>query len=115
MSEQTSFQWHCQPQATNLIEHQLAICCEKSSFLQKLQQELLEKTSTCLFDWVDHIECGFSDTLRHELETTGFELQLSYPSYQVFAHQAAKLPLVVVKDQTHSYINVAIVVESIAD
>jgi hypothetical protein len=109
------FEWHCQPEAEALISKILADALENNHFLATLEKDLLEKTSTRLFDWVDHIELGYSESLHKELQDLGFVSEVSTPSYRVFSHPAAKLPLITVKDQSHSFIAVAIVVENIAD
>lgn len=110
-----SFEWVCQPHAEELIAKILTSCSEKNQFLASFEKELMEKTSSQLFDWVDHIELGGSDQLQQELQETGFIAEIATPSYRTFSHPGAKLPLIVVKDQSHSFVTVAILVESIAD
>lgn len=109
------FEWHCQPQAEALISKILEGAVKNNHFLASLEKELFEKTSTQLFDWVDHIELGFSEALQKEIQEAGFVAEVSTPSSRVFLHPGAKLPLITVKEQTHSFVAVAIGVESIAD
>ncbi|MBS0635225.1 MAG: hypothetical protein JSR37_07160 [Verrucomicrobia bacterium] len=110
-----TFQWLCQPKAEEFILKVLTSASEKSHFLRYLEKTLYEKTSTRLLDWVDHIEVGYSDELARELDEAGFTSEIATPLYRVFAHNGAKLPLVVVKDQSHPFVGVALAVESIAD
>ncbi|MBS0655290.1 MAG: hypothetical protein JSR46_05915 [Verrucomicrobia bacterium] len=115
MEKTEDFEWVCHPQAEEFIAKILNSCCEKNEFLSSFKTELIEKTSTRLFDWVDHIELGGSDVLQNELQQAGFVAEVATPFYRTFFHPAAKLPLIVVKDQSHPFIAVAILVESIAD
>jgi hypothetical protein len=109
------FVWECHPDAEKLVKKYIDQCCKKNSFLRDLETALWEETSTHLFDWVDHIELGFSKALVQELEETGFVSQLATPLYRVFHHPRAKLPLVVLKDQANPYISIAVMVDSVAD
>src|ERR1700738_3999570 len=113
--EETPFFWYCQQKAEALILKALESCIEKNELLQKLSIDLAEKTSTRLYDWVDHIEIGYSDSFNRELQEAGFVSELATPLYRIFNHPGAKLPLVVVKDHTHPFVGVSLVVESIAD
>lgn len=115
MSQKEPFRWQVEPEARKLLDKILTTCCENNHFLRSLAHDLLEKSSTLLFDWVDHIEIGYSDTLQKEIDAAGFILELSTPQYRVFSHPGAKLPLIVVKDQSHFFSGVALQVESIAD
>ena len=110
-----SFFWKCQPEAEKLFARTLEECCRRNPFLQQLETRLFEEASTRLLDWVDHIELGYSDELQKELDSAGFISEVATPSYRVFVHPGAKLPLVLVKDQSHPFIGVGLAVESIAD
>lgn len=107
--------WQCQPAASQLVGRYVDECANKNSFLHALRDELLQKTSTHLFDWVDHIEVGYSNELDYELSVSGFTRELATPSYCTFHHAGAQLPRIVVKDETHPFLGIAILVESIAD
>ena len=107
--------WHTQGQAQSFIAKTIEESKEKNVFLAQLESDLFEKTSTYLFDFVDHIELGYSEALHKELADLGFDQAVATPNYRVFQHPGAKLPLVVVKDQTHPFVSIAISVESIAD
>lgn len=114
-TKQMAFQWTCQPKAEQFIAKIVASCCEKSQFLQDFEKSLYNVTSTRLLDWVDHIEVGYTDEIVQELDASGFISEIATPLYRVFTHPEAKLPLVVVKDQTHPFTAIALSVESIAD
>lgn len=109
------FQWECQPKAEGLLKHYLNFCLERSVFLRKLQFDLMEKTSTRLFDWIDHIEVGSSDEVMKSIYDTGFVSQIATPSYRSFVHPGAKLPSIVIRDESHASTNIALSVESIQD
>lgn len=107
--------WSCQPKAEQFIHKILAESCQKNHFLADLEKKLYEETSTRLFDWLDHVEVGHSEEVGRELEECGFISELATPHYRVFSHPGAKLPLVVVKDQSHPFVGIALTVESIAE
>lgn len=109
------FQWACQPKAEQFINNTIASSLDKSQFLRDLEKKLYEETSTRLMDWIDHVEVGYSDELARELDECGFISEIATPLYRVFFHPGAKLPLVVVKDQSHPFVGIALSVESIAD
>ena len=107
--------WQRQPVASSLVERYVKECINKNNFLRQLSADLLRHTSTHLFDWVDHIELGYSEELDRELEVAGFTREQATPSYCTFHHAGALLPRIVVKDETHPFLGIAIVVDSIAD
>jgi len=115
MQKEMSYIWHCQAKAESFIAKTIEEAKEKNSLLARLQEDLFEKTSTNLFDFIDHIELGYSEALHKELAEIGFAQEVATPSYRVFQHPDAKLPLVVVKDQTHPFVSIAVTVEHIAD
>jgi len=112
---QTAFIWQCQPEAENLVLRYVIECVNKNGFLRSLQEDLLVVTSTKLFDWVDHIEVGYSEELAQELVEAGFVNEITTPLYRTFVHPGAQLPRIVVKDEAHPFLGIAICVESIAD
>lgn len=112
---ESPFFWYCQRDAEALILRHVESCQERNEYLKKLAIQLKEQTSTRLIDWIDHIEVGYSDSLNRELEEAGFLSEMATPMYRVFYHPGAKLPLIVVKDQTHPFVGLAISVESIAE
>ena len=107
--------WQRQPEAAKLIERYVDECVNKNSFLSNLREDLLTLTSTRLFDWVDHIEVGYSNELDSELQIHGFTRELATPLYCTFQHAGAQLPRIVVKDESHPFLSIGILVESIAD
>ncbi len=109
------FFWKCQPEAEALFVRTLESCTSKNPFLKEFEKRLYSTCSTRLLDFVDHIELGDSRELQKELEKAGFISEVATPSYRVFVHPGAKLPLIMVKDTAHPFIGVGISVESIAD
>lgn len=109
------FQWKCEPEAERVIQEALDQAIRKSPFIAHLEKELFQVASTRLFDWIDHIVLSHSKQIEQALEKAGFVIQSAAPSYRIFHHPRAKLPSVVVKDQSQNEIAIAISVESIAD
>jgi hypothetical protein len=112
---QAAFAFNCEPLAEKVVEEILLDCIAKSSYLKKFQNDLEISTSTNLFDWIDHVEVGYSEELDRKLTTSGFEAEVATPLYRTFHHPRAQLPRIVVKDETHPFLGVAIQVERIAD
>lgn len=109
------YQWKEHPKAEALLVEILDECCFGNGFIGNLSDALLKETSTRLFDWLDHVVVGYSDELVKELEEYGFVADLATQSYRVFHHPGAQLPSVVVKDNDHPVVGIAVTVDSIAD
>jgi hypothetical protein len=99
MDVHVAFHWKCEPQAEQLIEKLLVQAVEANSFAASLKQDLLEKTSTRLFDWLDHIAIPRSSERQNELEESGFVLQQTTKLGHVYHHPGAQLPRVVLQDE----------------
>jgi len=108
---QAQFQFECQPEATRYIEEVVKSAVAQSTFLQQLEKELMEITSTKLFDWIDHIEVG----LRNGLAEMGFQQEGATRLSRIFHHPKAQLPRVVVRDDTTPFIKIGINIDSCAD
>ncbi len=115
MTETLTFQWQRHPQAEALLFNILDESCRANPFIANLQQELYQKTSTRLFDWLDHLTVGYSDELEKSLEKSGFVSEAASASYRILHHPGAQLPRIVVKDGGAPIIGVAVNVDSIAD
>lgn len=96
------FDWQCEPQATDFVHKILKDYIDKNPFLISFQSDLLEKTSTRLFDWIDFV------SVEHPLELAkwGFVEKEAH----VFIHPGAMLPKIVVGKA-----RLGIKVESVAD
>lgn len=103
MDTQESFVWSRQPEAENLLNCFLEQCCKANPQIQKLKNELHQKVSSHLFDWVDHYIVSTDEGLKE----CGFVLE-----DQAFHHPGAQLPAVVVAEGVQG---VAVSVDSIAD
>ena len=110
-----AFDWQCQPKAESLILNILDQCSSVNPFIDRLSHDLLNITSTRLFDWLDHVSIGSSSTVEKELEDCGFIADDASPSYRVFRHPGAQLPAVVLKDNPAASPGIAVCVDSIAD
>src|SRR5262245_42615179 len=110
------FDWQCQPAAEKWLYFLLEEFKAKNGYIAQLETELLHKTSTRLFDWIDHFTLDFSTSVEQELEKNGFVQECAMPNYRLFTHAGAKLPSVLVKEgSTKHPVGIAIKVESIAD
>jgi hypothetical protein len=112
---QGSFDWKCQPKAEAFISKVIDDCCQANSFIDHLGKELFIKTSTRIFDWVDHVVISHHEGLEEELESCGFEAQDATQSYRVFHHPGAQLPRILVNDHGAGAGGIALKVDSIAD
>jgi len=110
-----AFQWVCHPRAEALIAKIVDDACQQNAFIASLAEGLQKHTSTRLFDWLDHVVAGYSETLEKELEKSGFVSDQAAPSYRVFHHPGAQLPRVVLRDNHQSIVEIALTVDHISD
>ncbi len=115
MTDQSAFMWKCHPESEKLLLQLLEQACQANRSISALRDDLLHKTSTRLFDWLDHLVVGNSQRVVAELENVGFVSQGAGPSYRVYHHPGAQLPNVIVRDYPGDVSGVAIKVESISD
>lgn len=101
-----AFQWLCHPEAEQFFLQTLSHSISKNGALQKISQDLTRKTSTRLFDWVDHVMVPESEKTREKLQHYGFQEE-----GEALCHPGAQFPAVVFGDEY----GVALLVESIAD
>lgn len=112
MSSVSPFDWKCRPEAENIIVKGMDAIVHKNAFIAGLQKDLLEKTSTRLFDWLDHIILPYTDAKKEEIEDAGFVLQGKTGSFSVYNHPGAQLPRIVL-GKAHKP-GLAVTVDSIA-
>lgn len=115
MDSEASFQWKCQPQAEEFLLEVVEKACQTNPFIEHLRQDLLHKTSTRLFDWLDHVTIYFQTDTEIRLKEAGFILDHSTSQYKVYFHPGAQLPKVVLQMHDHEPIGLAVSVDSIAD
>lgn len=108
------FQWQCQPKAEQVIFRILEESIQANSAIAELQHDLLKHTSTRLFDWLDHVIIGYDPLAEFELEEAGYVAETAGSAYRVFHHPGAQLPRIVVRDNDHPIVGIAVAVESIA-
>jgi hypothetical protein len=113
VSTPTSFDWKCQPVAERLILDGVERAIQMNPFIAQLDRDLLEKTSTRLFDWLDHVVFLHSPEIEKKLAEAGFVLQSGECSEGVYFHPGAQLPRVALSD-VHP-LGLAICVDQIAD
>lgn len=100
MNVNAAFDWKCQPQAEQLLLEVVERAVQVNPFIAKLSQDLLEKTSTRLFDWLDHVVILSSEYSEGQLQEVGFILQDSQQEEKdrVYYHPGAQLPRIVMKN-----------------
>lgn len=115
MEINVAFQWKCQPKAEALIIKILDEAARCSDSIGALSDDLEKYTSTRLFDWLDHVAVGNSPEVENELLENGFISDMATSAYRVFHHPGAQLPRVVVYDEHKEAIQIAVIVDRIAD
>lgn len=112
MNINAAFQWKCQPEAERLIVNAVEENIQSNPDIHQLSDDLYVKTSTRLFDWLDHIVLDDSNELRKELELSGFIHDRE--EGQIFHHPGAQLPKIVLNKAKGS-VGLAVTVDYIAD
>lgn len=112
---QSEFEFACQPEAEKALLDILEEAMKKNNQLRELDKALQEKASTRLFDFIDHFSIGLREGIEEELGLIGFTVEDAGASYRVFQHTGAKLPRIVVRDESSVIDAVAVKVESIAE
>lgn len=114
--DQSAFLWQRQPEAEAYLLEKLAAYAAESEQLAQLAEELREKSSTRLFDWLDHIGLVATAEEEAELLRLGFEEVERNGTWALFDHPGAQLPRVVLHHpDKHSHHGVALRVDSIAE
>ncbi len=112
MSEEHPFHWEREEEAEALLLNLVESACAKNSFIQQLSKDLEEKTSTRLFDWLDHISLPKNHPLEEKSRKKGFVPFSSGEGWEALHHPGAQLPKIVFQDKKE--IDLAVNVESIA-
>ncbi len=112
MNINAAFEWRCQPHAERIILDAVEKSIQANSEIRQLNKDLLEQTSTRLFDWLDHIVLEDSTDLKKELELAGFVQDLV--EKEVYYHPGAQLPKIVIKRDSGP-VGLAVLVDHIAD
>jgi hypothetical protein len=111
-----SFDWQCAPEAEKFLYHLLEDFKHKNSKIAACEKELMQKTSTRLFDWIDHFTIETSPVLDDELKKIGYEQEYAMPTYRVFTHPGAKLPSLLIQEGSSKHPpGLAVKAESVAD
>lgn len=109
------FEWECHPKAEAWLMEYVNKACHQNAMLATLQHDLLEKTSTRLFDWLDHLVIDRSNGENPDPEKYGYVLERVTNHYSVYNHPAAQFPRVIVLDGDSCVCGLALSVDSIAD
>jgi len=116
MEYNSAFQWKCHPKAEDIVYRILAEANQRSPFIATLAHDLEKRTSTRLFDWLDHVAVNHTPEIEKKLHESGYIYDIATATYRVFRHPGAQLPAIVLNDvHVESAIDIAITVDSIAD
>jgi hypothetical protein len=115
MNVNADFCWECQPQAEAWLLKTIQKMMQTNSIISELEEKLLLKTSTRLFDWIDHLVVFFSEELEQELLSLGFSKQQIDTSHPVYHHLGAQFPRIVLEKNPSQSTGLAICVDSIAE
>ena len=107
------YDWKCQPEAERFILDYVEEAVMLNSYIDYLERQLLQVTSTRLFDWLDHIIIKDVHGTEDRLSKAGFVLFENDRSKAIYYHPGAQLPRVVLSK--NSFLGLAVNVDSIAD
>ena len=68
-----NFDWGLYPETEKLLQREVARFLQKNSFANKLSKLMWDKTSTKIFDWIDHIVLPRKRVKAKTLTGLGFE------------------------------------------
>lgn len=108
----TDFNWQCQPEAERFLLEILDRCIKLNPMIEQLQNQLLNQTSTRLFDWLDHLVIADTEINVALLQSLGFVRHENMNPTPVYFHPGAQFPQLVLKSAP---LGIAVAVESIAD
>lgn len=93
-----NFQWKEWPEAEKIVHAFLTEFLLENKFAETFSRLLLEKTSTNLCDWVDHVLISGGENSQKKLLEAGYvgESVPAEPNSKVFWHPHARLPRIVV-------------------
>ena len=109
------FDWQRHPEAEQLLINLLDEACRANQAIALFKDDLYHRTSTRLFDWLDHISVGTEPELEMKLGELGFEEESAGAAYRVYRHPGAQLPSLIVEDTSKGVSAIAVKVENIAD
>lgn len=89
------FDWTPCPAGQQLLDELLGRILERHSGLAELKQQMLTKTGTRLFDWLDHLIAPCAEGYTSRLEAAGFEID----AHGAYHHPRAVFPRVVIGQQ----------------
>ena len=113
MEGMQEFHWQRYPKAEALLEKALDDAIVLNPELNQLSQDLLDKTSSRLFDWVDYI--SLSPAYEEAFINEGYEEVHTTQHYRVLYHPGAQFPKVVIEENAEKVSGVAVTVDSIED
>lgn len=96
LSMQPCQEFHCQPEAEAFIKGKLDLVLDECQKLRQFRIDLYEKTSTRLFDFIDHVPAT-SDEIP-EILRLGFEMIAEQGGVLLYSHPGAQLPFIIVDD-----------------
>lgn len=115
MNINAAFQWERCAEAEQIILETIEQASKLNPFIEQLKKELLEKTSTRLFDWLDHVIIRKNEEIERRMQAAGFVFQGTEADLTIYYHPRAQLPKIVLKDMSDLAIGLALSVDSIAN
>ncbi len=94
MELNAEFQWKQEPAAERFVERYLTSIVSRIPDLADFEEQLVEQTSSRLFDWVDHLSLPMNEELHFELELIGFTVDSVSKTETLYRHKRAQLPAI---------------------
>lgn len=113
MNINAAFQWQRHPEAEQLLMSLVDQAAKQLPAIRILEQQLLEQTSTRLFDWLDHVVVPDKPELQQQLQKLGFVEQAGNDFKKSYHHPGAQFPRVILNRQPQQ--GIAVSVDRIAD
>ncbi len=114
-----AFQWHCHPQAAQLVGRCVDELVAGIPWLGNLQSQMHQQTGTRLIDWIDHLVLPRSQVTDHELSDAQFELYAddvpvgAVAAASLWRHPGGMFPGILTTDHGGPVLSIA--VESVSD
>ncbi|MDX1564335.1 MAG: hypothetical protein R3236_02965 [Phycisphaeraceae bacterium] len=110
------FIWPQCPEADRFVRDRVEAFCRRDAFAGGLAEEMRARTSTCFFDWVDHLILADESVDRAELKSIGYRSREASAGSEtrLWVHPHAQLPSLCLEPEAQED-RVAIGVEQIED
>lgn len=98
-SPRKEFVWRRHPEAENYLGQRLSAFTQALPAAAHLESEMVARTGSHLFDWLDHLILAAGDRPRGELRDLGFESEQApaEPGDEVWRHPGTMLPPILLR------------------